>query len=217
MVGDDILNIDVYRSRSSREEANPFLAVRAANALDLQFRFLDAETLLPDRLGDVITAMAVVLVDDALLQDTDLQQALEQRIEQYSLMLILNYLGDEKASQNIKFDFYGKWVELTELSGVSSLPDLVRETVNLPLRKLLQERSLLNTLKPALVVSRELIQKEMNSRLLASELRKILPGGPNREAILSNYQLLKAKLSSEGDASEIAAKIIVSTTQSGNN
>jgi lipid-A-disaccharide synthase len=76
--------------------------------------------------------------------------------------------------------------------------------------------SLVNLIMDREVV-KELIQKEMNSRLLASELRKILPGGPNREAILSNYQLLKAKLSSEGDASEIAAKIIVSTTQSGNN
>ena len=76
--------------------------------------------------------------------------------------------------------------------------------------------SLVNLIMDREVV-KELIQKEMNSGQLASELRKILPGGTNRDAILSNYQLLRAKLSSEGNASEIAAKIIVSTTQSGSN
>lgn len=161
MVRDDVLHIDVYRSRTTGEEAHPFQLISAEDAADIRFRFLDAEALLPDKLGEVIAAMAIVVLDDALLRDARLLEALEQRSVQYSLMLILNYSGDDRASRNIKFDFYGKWVEHADMLGIASLPDLVRETVNPSLRKLLQERSLLNALKPAVGISRELIQKEI--------------------------------------------------------
>lgn len=161
MVRDDVLHIDVYRSRTTGEAAHPFQLISAEDAADIRFRFPDAEALLPDKLGEVIAAMAIVVLDDALLRDARLLEALEQRSVQYSLMLILNYSGDDRASRNIKFDFYGKWVEHADMSGIASLPDLVRETVSPPLRKLLQERSLLNALKPAVGISRELIQKEI--------------------------------------------------------
>jgi len=56
-------------------------------------------------------------------------------------------------------------------------------------------------------VVKELIQNELTSKNLKKELFKII-GGPERERILSDYNLLREKLGGSG-ASQLAAKLIV--------
>jgi len=56
-------------------------------------------------------------------------------------------------------------------------------------------------------VVRELIQKDCTSKNIREELKKILPGSPKREEILSNYRKLVKVLGSRG-ASEKAAAVI---------
>lgn len=67
--------------------------------------------------------------------------------------------------------------------------------------------SLVNLIMDKEVV-KELIQHEMNVEQLTVELRKILPGGTQREQMLKDYQQLKAMLSKEGNASAKAAALI---------
>lgn len=67
--------------------------------------------------------------------------------------------------------------------------------------------SLVNLIMDKEVV-KELIQHEMNVEQLIVELRKILPGGTQREQMLKDYQQLKAMLSKEGNASAKAAAFI---------
>ena len=56
-------------------------------------------------------------------------------------------------------------------------------------------------------IVKELIQKELNTENLVTELRKILEG-QKRDEMLKNYELLREKLGGKG-ASEHAAEIIV--------
>ncbi|MFN5135069.1 MAG: lipid-A-disaccharide synthase [Chitinophagaceae bacterium] len=67
--------------------------------------------------------------------------------------------------------------------------------------------SLVNLIMDKEVV-KELIQHEMNVEQLTVELKKILPGGTQREQMLKDYQQLKAMLSKEGNASAKAAALI---------
>ena len=67
--------------------------------------------------------------------------------------------------------------------------------------------SLVNLIMDKEVV-KELIQHEMNAEQLTVELKKILPGGIQREQMLKDYQQLKAMLSKEGNASAKAAALI---------
>lgn len=66
--------------------------------------------------------------------------------------------------------------------------------------------SLVNLILDKLAV-KELIQSEMNADGIASELKKILPGGLNRNQMLSDYSQLK-QLLGQGGASARAAQII---------
>ncbi|WP_439559299.1 lipid-A-disaccharide synthase [Dyadobacter sp.] len=66
--------------------------------------------------------------------------------------------------------------------------------------------SLVNLIMDKEVV-RELIQDELNERLLADELRSILPGGAKREIQLKDYQVLGDKVGGPG-ASQRAGKLI---------
>ena len=66
--------------------------------------------------------------------------------------------------------------------------------------------SLVNLIMDKEVV-KELIQSELNSENLAHELKKILEG-PQREAILKNYDTLTQILGGDG-ASKKAATLIV--------
>jgi hypothetical protein len=166
MVREDLLHLDVYWSHpETGVESHPFhplfKSLGARTDHDFRFRLLQADTVLPDRLGEVTAAAAIVVLDEAMLRDTILLQALEQRSVQYSWILVLNFTGDDRASRAIKFDFYGKWIELIDMSSMESLADYLRDAVPPPLRKLLQERTLLNALKPAVGISKELIQKEI--------------------------------------------------------
>lgn len=68
--------------------------------------------------------------------------------------------------------------------------------------------SLVNLIMDKEVV-KELIQHEMNTTNLISELKKILPGSVHREHLLHDYQLLKEILTAGGHASAKAAKSIV--------
>ena len=163
---EDLLPVDIYWSKpAAGAEAHrfyPYFQQLSATGSDaFRLRLLQPESLQPDRLGDPSAALAIVVLDDVFLQDAALQEAFDIRCAQYSLVLALNYTGDDRASRTIRYDFYGKWVELTDLSGIESFPDYLQETVTPSLRKLLLERSLLNALKPAVGISKELIQKEI--------------------------------------------------------
>lgn len=67
--------------------------------------------------------------------------------------------------------------------------------------------SLVNLIMDKEVV-KELIQHEMNSGNLIAELKKILPGSPQREEVLNDYKQLKEILKAGGDASAKAAALI---------
>lgn len=56
-------------------------------------------------------------------------------------------------------------------------------------------------------IARELIQSELNHENLLRELRQVLEGGSRRDAMLADYQRLKARLGGRG-ASERAARLI---------
>jgi lipid-A-disaccharide synthase len=66
--------------------------------------------------------------------------------------------------------------------------------------------SLVNLIMDREIV-KELIQKELNTENLVTELQKILEG-QKRDEMLKNYELLREKLGGKG-ASEHAAEIIV--------
>lgn len=67
--------------------------------------------------------------------------------------------------------------------------------------------SLVNLIMDKEVV-KELIQHEMNTENLVTELRKILPGSAQREQVSKDYQQLKELLSADGNASAKAAKAV---------
>ncbi len=72
--------------------------------------------------------------------------------------------------------------------------------------------SLVNLIMDKEVV-KELIQHEMNTKKVIEELKKILPGSPHRERILTDYNKLKGLLRAGGDASAKAAEIIYTCLQ----
>ncbi|MDT8400372.1 MAG: lipid-A-disaccharide synthase [Bacteroidales bacterium] len=63
--------------------------------------------------------------------------------------------------------------------------------------------SLVNIIMDKEIV-KELIQKDLNERRLVSELNVILPGGWKREQMITNYTILKKKLSGKGASERIA-------------
>jgi lipid-A-disaccharide synthase len=67
--------------------------------------------------------------------------------------------------------------------------------------------SLVNLIMDAEVV-KELIQSDLNSSRLKTELRRIVENGPDREAMKASYLRLKAKLGGPG-ASERAARLML--------
>jgi lipid-A-disaccharide synthase len=71
--------------------------------------------------------------------------------------------------------------------------------------------SLVNLIMDREVV-KELIQHKMNAEQLVIELKKILPGAPQREQMLKDYQQLKEVLSTGSSASAKAAGIIFEHT-----
>lgn len=66
--------------------------------------------------------------------------------------------------------------------------------------------SLVNLIMDRLVVT-ELIQSELNTKNLIKELKKILPGGENRDKMLMDFSLLKTKLGSHGASDRAALQI----------
>lgn len=69
--------------------------------------------------------------------------------------------------------------------------------------------SLVNLIMDKEVV-KELIQHDMNTEQLTTELKKIIPGSAQRADVLKDYQQLKELLSAGGNASAKAAEIIYS-------
>ena len=67
--------------------------------------------------------------------------------------------------------------------------------------------SLVNLIMDCEVV-RELIQYDIKEQTLLTELKAILPGGEKREAVLSDYKVLKEKLGPAGASVRIAAKMV---------
>lgn len=67
--------------------------------------------------------------------------------------------------------------------------------------------SLVNLIMDKEVV-RELIQHDLNEKLLTRELQEILPGGTKRETVLANYTLLKQKLGGAGASAKAARSIV---------
>ena len=68
--------------------------------------------------------------------------------------------------------------------------------------------SLVNLIMEKMVV-KELIQDELNTNNLISELQEILPHGVKRSQILSDYAILRNKLQSNQKASDVAASMII--------
>jgi len=67
--------------------------------------------------------------------------------------------------------------------------------------------SLVNLIMSSEVV-KELVQYDLTSKALLSELTAILPGGEKREKILSDYKELKSKLGSAGASARIAREMV---------
>jgi len=67
--------------------------------------------------------------------------------------------------------------------------------------------SLVNLIMNSEVI-KELVQYDLKERSLLKELRAILPGGEKREAILSDYEVLKNKLGPPGASNRIAGEMI---------
>lgn len=67
--------------------------------------------------------------------------------------------------------------------------------------------SLVNLIMDRLII-KELIQDELTTDNLVSELNKILPDGPERDRIITDYEALKAILQEGGNASAQAAESI---------
>jgi lipid-A-disaccharide synthase len=57
-------------------------------------------------------------------------------------------------------------------------------------------------------VVKELVQYDLSENSLVKELKAILPGGENREKLLSDYQSLKNKLGSAGASARIAREMV---------
>jgi lipid-A-disaccharide synthase len=64
-------------------------------------------------------------------------------------------------------------------------------------------------------VVKELIQDELNVKNLVAELKQLLTPSPKLEQIRKDYTALKELLTSDGNASENAAKIIIDLTHGG--
>jgi lipid-A-disaccharide synthase len=67
--------------------------------------------------------------------------------------------------------------------------------------------SLVNLIMNSLSVT-ELIQYDLNEKNISAELKKILPGGEERERMLSDYRRLKGILGSSGASSRIAKEMV---------
>jgi lipid-A-disaccharide synthase len=57
-------------------------------------------------------------------------------------------------------------------------------------------------------VVREVLQYDLNEKTLLKELKAILPGGSEREKILSDYEVLKQKLGPAGASGRIAGEMV---------
>jgi lipid-A-disaccharide synthase len=57
-------------------------------------------------------------------------------------------------------------------------------------------------------VIKELVQYDLTEKSLLKELRAILPGGEKREKILSDYEILKTRLGTEGASGRIASEMV---------
>jgi lipid-A-disaccharide synthase len=57
-------------------------------------------------------------------------------------------------------------------------------------------------------VVKELVQYDLTENSMVKELKAILPGGANREKLLSGYQALKIKLGSSGASASIAREMV---------
>jgi lipid-A-disaccharide synthase len=57
-------------------------------------------------------------------------------------------------------------------------------------------------------VVKELVQYDLNTKNISTELKAILPGGDKREKILADYELLKNKLGPSGASSRIAGEMV---------
>jgi lipid-A-disaccharide synthase len=74
--------------------------------------------------------------------------------------------------------------------------------------------SLVNLIMEKEVV-KELVQYDLNSRNLTSELTAILPGGSKRSRILDNYRELKKVLGEPGASGRVAADMVKTLTEKG--
>jgi len=67
--------------------------------------------------------------------------------------------------------------------------------------------SLVNLIMDSEVV-KELVQYDLKESALVKELKAILPGGENREKLLSDYEVLKSKLGSAGASGRVAREMV---------
>jgi len=67
--------------------------------------------------------------------------------------------------------------------------------------------SLVNLIMGSEVV-KELVQYDLTEKALFAELEAILPGGPKRERLLSDYEILKSKLGSAGASCRVAREMV---------
>jgi hypothetical protein len=180
--GDGLVATDLYLSRAVAVNiAHPFWklcllqGVRNGVIEEYFLNIYDTEHKPMKVLGAKQSALGIVVIDENLLVDEDMLACIRRNSSQYAVMMLLNYATGEFNNIGLKFDSNGKFftINADEVT-VSSLKELLAIYINDSIREKLNQRSVLNTMQPLIMLTKEAVQRENQHMAIRKNLNNQL-------------------------------------------